>query len=67
MAKVALIGAGSVEFTKRLVNDILFFDSLKNALNASLKICSLKDANKMEDRNQVFLITSSFAAGSRGQ
>lgn len=38
MAKIALIGAGSVEFTKRLVNDILFFDSLKDAHIALMDI-----------------------------
>lgn len=36
----------------------------KDALNASLNICSLEDANKMEDRNQAFLIVSGLAAGS---
>ncbi len=36
----------------------------KDALNASLNICSLEDANKIEDRNQAFLIVSGLLEGS---
>lgn len=36
----------------------------KDALNASLNTCSLEDANKMEDRNQSFLIVSGLLEGS---
>lgn len=38
----------------------------KDALNASLNIGSLEDANKIEDRNQAFLIISGLVSGSLG-
>lgn len=36
----------------------------KDALNASLNICSFEDANKIEDGNQAFLIVSGMLEGS---
>lgn len=49
MVKIALVGAGSVEFCKKLVNDILFFESLKDAHIALMDI----DAGRLKTTQEV--------------
>ena len=49
MVKIAMVGAGSVEFCKKLVNDILFFESLKEAHIALMDI----DAGRLKTTQEV--------------
>jgi alpha-galactosidase len=49
MVKIAMVGAGSVEFCKKLVNDILFFESLKDAHIALMDI----DAGRLKTTQEV--------------
>lgn len=49
MVKIAMIGAGSAEFCKKLVNDILFFESLEDAHIALMDI----DAGRLKTTHRV--------------